>query len=106
MPDAGAELIVACTASYQGAVGFADVFDCEITRVLAGTIDEPRIHLAIAANDKEKSEFIAAHLRPAEIEIGFSMHQHDEPYDLPLVSGFVDRKKTSWRVEFIREAKT
>lgn len=105
MSDVSDRLVVAVTASYKGAVGFGEIFDCEIKRVLAGTIEEPRIRLCVVANDKDTLRFISAHLQPAEIEIGFTVHQKDEPYDLPLISGFVDSSKTSWGIEFIREAK-
>src|SRR5215208_3517244 len=104
MNDTSDQLIVAVTASYKGAVGFGEIFDCKITRVLAGTIDEPRIRLSVLANDKDKLRFISAHLHPAEIEIGFTANQKDEPYSLSPISGFVDKSKTSWGIKFIREA--
>jgi hypothetical protein len=105
MHDTGVQLILVVTASYLGAVGFGDLFDCEITRVVAGTMDEPRIQLSIVAGDKEKSRFISEHLAPAQLEIGFTVHQQGEPYSMAPISGFVDKSQTSWRIEFIREAK-
>jgi hypothetical protein len=99
------QLILIVTASYKGAVGFGEIFDCQIKRVLVGTMDEPRIRLSILASDKDKLMFISAHLHPAEIEIGFTVNRKGEPYSLSPISGFVDKSKTSWWIEFIRESK-
>jgi hypothetical protein len=105
MHDPGVQLILAVTASYLGAVGFGDLFDCEIKRVVAGTMDEPRMQLSILAGEKDKLRFISEHVRPTQIEIGFTVHQKCEPYSMAPISGFVDRSQTSWKIEFMREAK-
>lgn len=104
MNDINERLILVVAASYKGAVGFGEIFDCEIRRVLAGTIDEPRIQLSILAGDRDKLEFILNHLSPEEIEIGFKFNRKDEPYSMSPISGFVDGSKTSWEIEYIREA--
>lgn len=105
MNEVISQLILVVTASYKGAVGFGDIFDCQIKRVLAGTMPEPRISLSILANDKENLKFVSTHLHPAEIEIGFKIIQKDEPYNFAPISGFVDKTKTSWGIEFIHEAR-
>lgn len=97
------DLVVA--ASYKGAVGFGEVFDCEVRGVLEGAMDEPRLLLTVLAGDKEKLDFISKHLRPAEFEVGFRVNRRDEPYAMSPISGFVDKARTSWIIEFVREAK-
>ena len=99
------QLILVVAAYYKGAVGFGEIFDCEIKGLLAGTLDESKIHLSILAGDKDKLRFISEHLYPEEIEIGFVLHQRDEKYSMAPISGFVDRSKTSWKIQFMREAK-
>ncbi len=105
MNDISDQLILVVTASYKGAVGFGDIFDCEIRRVVVGTMDEPKIQLSILAGDRDKLRFISEHLHPAQIEIGFTVNRKGEPYSMSPISGFVDKAKTSWKIEFIREAK-
>jgi len=105
MNDTHEQLILVVTASYMGAVGFGELFGCEISRVLAGTIDEFRLRLSILPSDKDTLKFISEHLHPDEIEIGFTVNRKDEPYSLSPISGFVDKSRTSWKIEFVREPK-
>ncbi len=98
------QLILVVTVSYNGAVGFGDLFDCEIERVLTGVINEPRIRISILASDKDTLQFILAHLHPKKLKIGFTLHKRGEPYKLSPISGFVDRSNTSWKIDFVEEA--
>lgn len=101
MSNVLSHLVLVVTVSYSGAVGFGDLFNCEIERVLAGIIDEPRIRLSILASDKDTLQFILAHLHPQELKIGFTLHQRGVPYNLSPISGFVDGSNTSWKVDFV-----
>ena len=104
MSNAISQLVLVVSASYNGAVGFGDLFDCEIERILTGIIGEPRIRLSILASDKDKLQFILAHLHPKKLKIGFTLHRRGEPYRLSPISGFVDGSNTSWRIDFVEEA--
>jgi hypothetical protein len=97
-------LVLVVTAFYKGAVGFGEIFECEVSHVVAGTIDQPTIRLSILAGDKNRLSFITRHLYPARIEIGFEMHRKGEPYSMAPISGFVDQSRTSWQIEYICEA--
>ena len=97
------ELVLVVTASYVGAVGYGDIYECQIRKVTAGTIIESRIRVSILASDKEKLSFLASHLYPTEIEIGFTIVKKGEAYHLAPISGFVDGDKTSWGIRYIRE---
>jgi hypothetical protein len=101
--DGADHLALVVTVSYKGAVGFGDVFECEIRSVLSGSLKDPKILLTILANDKDKLSFISARLHPAEIEIGFTINRKGEPYSFAPISGFVDSSRTSWRLEYVRE---
>lgn len=98
-------LIMTVTASYKGAVGFGELFACQIVTAPDGTNVGQTINLTVLPRDKDKLRLISEHLFPAEIEIGFKMNQKNEPYELSPISGFVDKLKTSWIIEYIREAK-
>jgi hypothetical protein len=103
MSPKNGRLVAVVTASYKGAVGYGYVFQCRVSRVVSGALDEPTISLCILPSDKDDLQFIMDHVSPAEIEIGFRVHRKNEPYGLAPISGFVDKKKTSWRIAFIRE---
>lgn len=97
------DMVLIVTATYVGAVGYGDVYDCQIRKVVTGDILEPRIRVSVLAGDREKSRFFADHPSPAEIEIGFVMARKNEPYHMAPISGFVDRAKTSWQITSMRK---
>jgi hypothetical protein len=68
-------------------------------------MDDPRIRLTIWRVAEDRLSFILAHLHPAQITIGFRVHRKGELYSLSPISGFVDKFKTSWEIDFIDEAK-
>jgi hypothetical protein len=105
MSDNTSRLDLIITASFSGAVGFGEVFNCEIQNVLAGVIHEPNIRLSILAGDKDKLSFILTHLHPVKIQIGFVFHRKNEPYAISPISGFVDKSQTSWVIDFIGEVR-
>lgn len=97
------ELILVVTASYAGSIGYGDLYECQIKKIIAGTINESNIRISILAGDRDKSNFLSSHLYPMEVEIGFTMVRKDEPYRLAPISGFVDKDKTSWEIKYMRE---
>lgn len=98
------KLVLVVSATYAGAVGFGEVFACAVRKVLAGKLSEARINLTVVASDQDKSAFLMEHLDPAAIEIGFTLHAEDEPYGLAPISGFVDKSRRSWQIDYLREA--
>jgi len=103
-PMEGAQLIVTATATYKATVGYGDLYDCEIRRVLAGELDQERIELSILAGDQESQALLSSHPGPAEIEIAFRLNRTDEPYARAPISGFVDDARTSWEIVSVRPA--
>lgn len=100
--NGGDRLVLVVSASYVGAVGFGEIFNCQIDRIVSGALDAPSIRLSIMPKHKDWLALLRAHLHPAQVEIGFNVHQHNEPYNTAPISGFVDPARTSWNVEFIR----
>jgi hypothetical protein len=98
------QLILLVSATYTGTVGFGEVYTCQVRRVLVGTFTESVIGLTVLAKDKEKIGFIAAHLSPQEIELGFKLARRDERYALAPITGFVDAGRISWEIDYLREA--
>ena len=99
-----AELILIVTASYAGAIGYAEVYTCQVRARIAGNLEENEIRLTVLAGDKETIEFFSAHPPPQEIKLGFTVGKTGEPYRLAPISGFVDQDNTSWTIRYVREA--
>lgn len=97
------ELILIVTATYVGAVGYGDVFECRIQKVLAGAITESSIRVSVLASDKERARLFSDNPAPAQIEIGFAMLHKNEPYRTLPISGFVDKDKTSWEIVYLKK---
>lgn len=97
------ELILVVTSSYVGTIGYGDVYECQVRKVLAGTLNASSLRISILASDGENSRFLSSHLHPVEIEMGFRMKRKNEPYRLAPIGGFVDEDKTSWEIEYMRE---
>jgi len=104
MKSAIGELVLVMTASYKGDIGFGTVFDCEIKKVLVGSLNAHRICLIVLPNDKDSLNFIMTHLHPEEIQIEFIVYQQGESYGTAVISGFVDESKTSWKISHVSEA--
>lgn len=102
MSDSPLVLIVA--ASYAGAIGYAEVFNCQIRETSGGTLEESTVRLNILASDKDWIGFLFSHPHPQEIELAFTLGKTDEPYRSAPISGFVDRHNTSWKLMSVREA--
>jgi hypothetical protein len=99
-----AQLVLVVTATYAGAIGYAEVSNCQVRERHVGTLDESEIRLTVLAGDKDKIAFLASHPHPQEIEIGFTMVRKDEPYRLAPISGFVDQDSTSWEIMYLRDS--
>ena len=99
-----AQLVLVATASYAGAIGFGEVYDCRVRERIVGALDEDTIRLTVLASDTDRSAFLASHPPPQAIELGFTMLRTGEPYRLAPISGFVDKENTSWEITYMREA--
>jgi hypothetical protein len=99
-----AQLVLVVTATYAGAIGYAEVFRCRVRERLVGTLEDGEIRLTVLAGDKDKIAFLTSHQHPQEIELGFTVVRKDEPYRTAPISGFVDQENTSWEIVYLREA--
>ena len=103
MPDLASPLVLIVAASYLGAVGYADVFTCQVRAVRAGRLDQATLQLTVLPADKEKLQFIVSHAAPTEIEITFQPLREGEPRPRAVITGFVDDQRNSWGVVSLRE---
>lgn len=98
------ELILRLSASFTSVVGYGYVYKCIIEKVISGDFNEPEITLTILANDEIKFTFMSAHPSPVKFDMLCKKNQTNEPYAIMPISGFVDKNKTSWIIEDLREA--
>jgi hypothetical protein len=96
------QLILLVTASFASAVGFGDVYKCQVMHVMLGNLDDQEIMVTILAGDKVNSAFLSTHLETVAIEMGCKQRAMNEPYALMPISGFVDKNKTSWEIEYLK----
>jgi hypothetical protein len=99
------KVVLIVTANYVGAIGYGEVYDCSVQKVVAGSIEQPTIPLTVLAADQETLQFVNAHLQPTWIEITFTLNQRNEPYSTAMITGFVDKSRTSWTLDSIREVR-
>jgi len=104
MSEIQPQLVLLVASDYSATVGFGDVYTCQVRDVFVGTLSESAIRLTVLAKDQEKTEFLSAHPSPQEIEVGFKMARRNEQYALAPITGFVDAGRTSWEIEYLREA--
>jgi len=92
------------TASFVGAIGYGYVYKCHVSKILSGILDEREISLTLLAGDQANLDFISTRLDSVELEMGLNKKGTDEPYPLMPISGFVDKNRTSWEIEYLKEA--
>ena len=97
------KLIMKVTAYYSASIGYADIFKCQIVQTLSGVIDEGEINVTILAGDKVNLNFISTHLGGIEFEMGCNKKRTNEPYSMMPISGFVDKNRTSWEIEYLKD---
>lgn len=83
-------------------VGFGYVYNCKINEIIKGSLSDTTLTITILASDKEPNEkFIDLYKTKNQIEIGFAKNKENEVYSMIPISGFVDKNKTSWKIEYL-----
>jgi hypothetical protein len=96
------DLVLELCAEPKGTVGYGVVYEGKVRRVLRGNLDTDTILLTILSSDHANTELFHEHKTPAVIEAGFSKHRTNEPYAMMPITGFVDPKRTSWKLVYAR----
>lgn len=97
-----ADLVLKVSVEPAGAIGYADLFRCQVRQVLKGKLGSAQILMTILPSDPDRYAFFLSHKTPAEIEVGFDKNAEGEPYGTTAINGFVDDNKTSWRLVYAR----
>jgi hypothetical protein len=102
MKENAAFLLLRLTASWQGAVGFGNVYRGRITRVLSGSLPQEEIAITVLASDMQTEAFFAAHPEPAEFEMVCHSEDSGQPYPMMPISGFVDEQRNAWKIDSLK----
>jgi hypothetical protein len=95
-------LIVRAAAVYSGAVGFGDVYSCQVHEIVTGALGQGAFQLTILAKDSDRAAFLAAHPAPEIVELAFRFDRSGEAYGLRPFTGFVDAERNSWVLASMR----
>lgn len=104
--ETAADLILTMSLEPKGAVGYGAVFLGQIRQVIKGQtgMRSSTIALTVLVGDQKSEEFFASR-KPAElVEVGFKKNKEAEPYSMMPITGFVDERRTSWRLIYARPA--
>jgi len=97
-----ADLVLELVAAPRGAVDYAVVYACEVRRVVKGRLTMKTIFVTILNSDHQTLDDFHARRAPGVLEAGFKKHRQREPYAMMPLTGFVDDKRTSWRLVYVR----
>ncbi|HEY1632097.1 MAG TPA: hypothetical protein VGF56_12345 [Rhizomicrobium sp.] len=96
MTDRASELTVIATASFSGAIAYAEVFGCAVEAVLEGALDASKIAVIASGSDASLSAFFHAHDGKGRVRLSFAKRAADDPPSWASFSGFKDKAGTSW----------
>ena len=105
MTDIGATMALTVTVHYTGAIGFAEVFDCEVLsrEDASGMTPAPsRLSLTVLPQDRDALAVLHAHAKPARLSLRLRLLREGEPYAHAAVTGFVAADGKVWQLESVR----
>ncbi len=82
----------------EGAIGYASVYKCNISKVLQGSLKDTSILITILTNKKIRKKFSLIEQLKAPLTLTFNKYHDNEDYSFTIVNGFVDSNKTSWEI--------
>ncbi len=97
-----ADLVLELIVAPSGAIGYAMVFGCDVRRVLKGRCTATEFELTVLGPDNGIAEMLATRGPSDVVEAGFVKHRSGEPYAVMPITGFVDDRRTSWKLVYLR----
>src|SRR5438093_6954658 len=106
MESKAANLVVRMIVKFAGAVGYGEVFEGTILRVVTGQLADERVSIVILAGDTVNGMFLSSRLDSHEIEMGCHRKDINVVYPMMPISGFVDRSGTCWEIDYLKDPVT
>lgn len=83
-------------------VGFANCYDGAVNDVIKGKMPDSHLLMTILAGDTIYDKIFNDNPRLNQFEIGFKKYKDNEPYNTSYINGFVDKRRTSWKIIYIK----
>lgn len=99
------DLRIKLKASFSGQIAYGDVFKCEVVEVIQGSLEDDSITITILSTDTNYSKILLERQSPEILEVSFIKQEENVKYSLLPITGMVDKNKTSWVIEEIKESK-
>ncbi|MCX6162703.1 MAG: hypothetical protein NTV87_15385 [Ignavibacteriae bacterium] len=80
------------------AIAYADCFNAKVLKVNRGELADSVIIITVVAGDKDNYDIISSADENTVLIIAFIRHAEDEKYSTIYVTGFVDSRRTSWKI--------
>jgi hypothetical protein len=80
------------------AIAYADCFNAKVLKVNRGELADSVIIITVVAGDKDNYDIISSADENTVLIIAFIRHAENEKYSTIYVTGFVDSRRTSWKI--------
>jgi hypothetical protein len=95
------ELILDVKVKETGAIGYAYCFSGKVVSVHKGTFGDSAILITITGEGDNYYKILSSASEDKILRISFIWNADNEKYSTAYVTGFVDSKKTSWKITSI-----
>jgi hypothetical protein len=90
------EIEVKITA--ESAIAYANCFLAKVLSVNKGTLSDSVIFITVLPKDTENYNILSSKGEDEVFRIFCMFNKSDEPYHSTFITGFVDSRKTSWKI--------
>ena len=94
-----ADLVLELSAAPSMVIGYAQVFGCDVRRVVKGRLTTTEFDLTVLGPDHAVAETLIA---KGLVEAGFRKHRTGERRPRIPITGFVDDGGTVWKLVYVR----
>jgi hypothetical protein len=99
-----ATLVLVARASLFVSIGYGDVYQCTVVRLISGNLAQSSFRMVVTAGDKSVLGVMASSGGSGEIEMTFRADAARTENQFPDLTGFIDDTTRTWRLERIRAA--
>lgn len=101
-----AELELEVKVKYAGAVGYANLFQGKVVKVVSGIIPDTSVLISVLPGDTAYFIKLKRAHEDVVLNLFFLFNKSGEKYSTAYITGFVDSDKNSWKLIHIAQSKT
>lgn len=83
-------------------IGYANCFQGVVSEVIKGKMPDEYLAITVLAGDTTYERIFNKDPERNTIEIGFKKNKTGEQYSHAYITGFVDKKRTSWKIIYAK----